>query len=493
MGTAPIPWDLRNVDRGIRTVEHVAGQALSEALQRVDQVAPGRPSLAEGVSNAAIVVHDALGPVQRIIPRDLQSIQYFRALPAPTAIRFSEAQGPRFMGSSHMHEGTTVSTTWMQALSVPPLRPALRLILFRGERSVAADLSYPYHMLDEMIARMLHQLSDVQHLPVGAGVVLSGALPPPNGYLQEVPLVVVEPMAGIPYVWDARPVGGGFQVISAAAGTPPSRILSQSWRHNKWRLAVNGVPEEYCDRVLRPGDYLQPLPWRSATAGGPAGSCHRYVSRDCCIRVVCAGSAQGLALGSTASIFEQLAHNLRGRRHAMGAHFVAAGTACVYGATHNVVCLHFPDAGLPSAQAVADALQELDQPQPWHELTRAAAVLPDTAIFTSHVRGAQSSTILPRAWAQRPTFFVLWVRPGTQLLRDLPAEARTELFPRRNLRTGDVLFFRPQSRIDRMQPLVKVIVCYSCMLPGSSDISRVQTTRVCTSSPLLVEGAGSRP
>ena len=444
-GTAPIPWDLRGVDRGIRTVEHVAGQALSEALQHVDQVAPGRPSLTEGVSNAAIVVHDALGPVQRIIPRDLQSIQYFRALPAPTAIRFSEVQGPRFMGSSHMHEGTTISTTWMQALSVPPLRPALRLIIFRGEWSVAADLSYPYHMLDEMIARMLHQLSDVQHLPVGAGVVLSGALPPPNGYLQEVPLVVVEPMAGIPYVWDARPVGGGFQVLSAEAGTPPSRILSQSWRHNEWRLAVNGVPEEYCDRVLRPGDYLQPFHGDQPQPAGPLG--HVF---DMCPGIAAYAwfvpvRPQGLALGSTASIFEQLAHNLRGRRHAMGAHFVAAGTACVYGATHNVVCLHFPDAGLPSVQAVADALQELDQPQPWHELTRAAAVLPDTAIFTSHVRGAQSSTILLPAPGHRDHFFVLWVRPGTQLLRDLPAEARTELFPRRNLRTGDVLFFRPQS------------------------------------------------
>ena len=440
--SAPLPWDLRGIGKGVKTVEHTPGQALLDALHAVDLVAPGQPGLVVGQNNGAIAVLDVLGPIGRILPRDLQSVQHFRVHFAPTTIRVGGLTGPRYHGGTRNSEGTTLTNTWAQALAVHPPKPVLRLLLFRGDQSVSADVSPPYTMIDRVVAHLLHHLSQERYLPVGAGVVLCGALPPPLGFVQEVPLVVVEPTAGVPYLWDARPIGGGWQLQHADTNTFVAQILSDSWRRDSWRVAVNGVPEEHSERFVRPGDYVQPFLGQQAQTCGPLGFVFDLCPQLEAYAWYLPVRESGLALASVASIFGNLASSVRARRHAMGAHFLLAGSARVYGAAHNEVRLHFPYPRNPARDVVLDVLADLTHPQGWHEITRAAVIFPDVSVFSSTPRGIASSTVLLPAPGHRDHFRVLIVRPGAQVLADLPADADTELNPRRRLRTGDVLYFR---------------------------------------------------
>ncbi|CAE7506713.1 unnamed protein product, partial [Symbiodinium sp. CCMP2456] len=417
--------------RGIKTGEHLPGQNLFEALAEVEALSPG-----------------LLGPSHSHPPENLEAIQHMRVFTFPASIRFSRHDGPRFFGSSWLHEGTTASTTWMQALSVPTAAPALRLILFRGANSASADLSPPYHLLDEIMAHLLDQISGDHPLAHGSGVVLSGSLPPQLGYLQEVPLVIMEPTAATPYLWDARPIGGGLQLLHAASDAPCSEILSTSWRDVQWRLAINGVPEEYCNRPIRAGDFLQPFFGSQIQTAVPQGHVLDLCPSLEAYTWYAPVRPNGIPVATVREIAVRLGENLRARRHAMGAHYHMAGTASVHGSFHGVVRLHFARPRPPGQSSVTQALAELDYPQGWQEVSRTAVAVPDTAIYASKPRRGNSNTVLLPAPRHPEHFFVLLISPDMSVLPDLPAGSGTELYPRRDLRTGDVLYFRRERNND---------------------------------------------
>eukprot|EP00439_Symbiodinium_sp_Y106_P030942 s90_g3.t1 len=448
---APVPWDLRDIGQGVWCVEQRPGQDLEDALRAVEQCMRPPADLVGGHANGAFAVHDSLGPVLRILPRSLESVQHFRVGQFPSQLHFSMHEGPRFLGGAQMHEGTTASTTWTQVYTYPPVGPALRLMLFRGTRSASVDLSPPFRLFDEAVAHLLAQLSVDQHISSDARVVLSGALPPQLGYLQEVPLVLIEGEAGVPYVWDARPIGGGLQVLHLAAGEPLASVLSQDWRRGRWRLAVNGVPEDHCDRPLRPGDFLQPFLGNQVAAVVPLGRLF-----DLCVH---AGAyawpvdvrGAGLPMSSQPAFLAQLTEELRVRRLHMGMPFRRAGRAVVMSALQGAVCLHFARPRPPGHQAVLDALGRLDLVRPLQEVTRTAVMQPDTAFFTALHEVAAHQAILAPAPSHPEHFVVLLVPNGAISVQDVPAARGMTLYPRRSLQTGDVLYLR-QERGEEPEP-----------------------------------------
>ena len=442
------------------------GQAIEDALRSVEACVHPPYSLAETFVGGAFSVQDSLGPVLRAVARDLASIQHFRAFPLPSQMIISLQEGPHYTGGAQQHEGTTATTTMhsgpryareasrsgetttttamVQVLPAAPAAPALRLILFRGATSASTDLSPPFSLFEHAVAHLLAQVTGSQPLAQHARILLSGALPPRLCYLQEVVLVVQESHASLPYVWDARPVGGGMQALTV---DPQSQtdILSAEWRRNNWRLAINGVPEDLCARFIRAGDFLQPFIGHHAPDVTPQGHLFAMCAEASAYAWPVEVRGAGLAKTSQRELLAHLVHNVRGRRHAMGAHFRMSGRAIVLGAYQGAICIHFARPRPPRAEAVAAALADLDLDVEVHDIVRTATTWPDTAFFASSHEVAAHQTLLVPAPAHPAHFLVLLVPSDATRLADVPAASGAAVYPRRSLRTGDVLYLRQET------------------------------------------------
>ena len=166
-------------------------------------------------------------------------------------------EGPEtiYQGSPAARDGTTYTTTWMQAQPRAAAAPVLRVTLLHAERSITADLTPPYVFLERVILRLLEALFQGCQTEAMVQVALAATQPPAIGYVQEVVLVVNTDSNSVGVAWDARPVGGALRLQLAALHTHGSAVL---WHEAGWQVAINGVPEAYQPRNLRTGDLVHP-------------------------------------------------------------------------------------------------------------------------------------------------------------------------------------------------------------------------------------------
>ena len=453
----PVPWDLRRPFGTIRTIEHRPGQNLRDALSKVQDSLTARRGLLQDFDSGALAVTDASGPVIDTLPQHLLRAQFFELHPVPSEPLVTQhATSPILAGGSLMQEGTTQTTTWMQATAVPLAPPILRLIVMRGSHTASADVNPPYRLVDRVIVHLLAQVSSTQYFPVGSTVVLAGAMPPPIGYVQEVLLVVTDTTTSVPCVWDSRAVGGGLQVLNQDRITQTTEVLSTSWTAEGWQLAVNGVPSGHIPRGVQAGDFLQPYHGERPYLAVPLGHILQHCPQlqafawPLCIR------DGGLPMATFATLFPSIVSAMRERRDEMGLSYREAGCAVVMGTVHGPVHLYFANPMSPGIHEVADTMVRLDRPPPWADVLKAAVYWPEKAMYTTTAVAQPSRTVLLPAPFFAEQHFVMTVPANPGLLAGLPAEDAATLMPRRSLATGDVLYLQrdpgrapePDSEID---------------------------------------------
>ena len=440
---APVPWDLRRVNGAIRTLEHKGEQPLRTAMQQLQATLPGDFDLWMDIVEGLLFVSDAAGPILDALPSNLLQVQYLDVATVPSGpFVLQRISAPILSGSSAAQEGTTRTTTWMQARTAAPVPPILRLVLFRGTAAVSTDLNPPYRLIDRALAHLLAQISAMQPLSAHSSVVLAGAQPPRNGYVQEVIVIVSDSTTSVQVAWDSRPVGGGLQALSYDAATSSTEILPATWTEEGWNLAVNGVPVTSMNRAVRPGDLLQPYHGNQPYPVVPQG----FILGLCPQLAVLAWPAWiregGLPMTTFETLFPRFVELSRSRRVTMGAFYRDAGFAAVLGPVHGTIHLHFPNPVSPTIQEVVDRLTMLDHPPPWADVLKAAVLWPETSLFTTSSQDVAGQTVLIPAPSYAEQHLVIVVPPQSGLVDGLPGEANAQLFPRRSLNSGDVLYLQ---------------------------------------------------
>ena len=451
----PVPWDLRRTHGVIRTIEHKGGQSLPAALEATQATLVSEPTLLQRHERHEIAIADALGPILACLPPSLLMSQFFDVDYLPSGPLVTQRiVGPILAGSSLLQEGTTRTTTWtpsdsttstttlMQAVTVAQATPILRLIVFRGGIAASADLNPPFRLLDQIMAQLITQISAMQPLSDNSLFVMSPVLPPPVGYVQEVIFVVSDSRANVPIVWDARPIGGGLQLLNQHPGTTTDGTLGATWLEEGWSLAVNGVPSRHIRRELMIGDFLQPFhgdnPYPAVPPGSLFAQCPQLAAYAWPLRI----REGGLPMTTFSTLFPRLTEVLRRRRADTGACFREAGRAVVYGPAHGSVRLHFPNPTAPTIHDVADQMNRLDNPPPWRNVVKAAVLWPETGIFTTSSSGIAGQTVLLPVPFFPEQHFVMLVPRNPGLLEGLPGETNAQLMPRRSLVSGDVLYLQ---------------------------------------------------
>ena len=437
----PVPWDLRSTHGVIRTTEHRGGQPLLDAVRLVSATLVSEPSLIQCYEQHELFVRDAIGPVFGNLPGSLTQAQFFDVDRLPgTPFVTQRISAPILVGSSQLQEGTTRTTTWVQAITVPPALPILRLVLFRGSIAATADMNPPYRHVDRVLAHLITQISAMQPLTDNSVIVAAATQPPALGYLQEVVLVISDSRSTVPVVWDARPIGGGLQVLSQDVGATSDGTLGPAWREDGWSLAINGVPVRHMARALQAGDYLQPFHGTSPHPSVPQGHIFQLCPDLAPLAWPLWVREGGLPMTTFSTLYPRLVEVLRLRREATGAAYRAAGFASVQGPSHGTLHLHFADPAVPSIQAIADAMSRLDHPPPWADVLKTAVLWPETAVCSTSTTGLTGHTVLVPAPFFPEQHFVILVQANPGLLEGLPGEVIAQLMPRRSLASGDVLY-----------------------------------------------------
>ncbi|CAE7467338.1 CACNA1S [Symbiodinium sp. CCMP2592] len=497
----PVPWDLRQTDGLIRTVEHRQGQGILEALQAVYDTIGGLPTLMQRFEDRSVAVHDALGAVLHKLPDNLLKAQFFETIAMPRGSFASQRiQAPILTGGSLQQEGTTRTATWMQAVSVAPALPILRLIIFRGSIAASADLNPPFHTIDHVLAQLLTQISAMLPLADHSALVLAAAQPPPLGYVQEVVFLISDSRTSVPCLWDARPVGGGLQLLSQDLSAPTASVLAPSWRSEGWSVAVNGVPVQHMSRDVVFGDFFQPYHGESPYPTTPLG----FILRACpaleAFAIPLWIRKGGLPMTTYDTLFPRLTEVLRRRRDDMGHFHLEGGLAVIHGPTHGTVHLHFAGPTSPGVHEVADQMVRLDWQPGWEAVVRTAALWPETALFVTSAPGVVGNTVLLPAPHHPEQHFVLLVpqRPG--LLSGLPGESVAQLMPRRSMGSGDVLYFQrdpgramePDSEQEgEAAALLQLSASRAHVVEGCNSLAQGPSTRD-KSKPIAIPTPGGR-
>ena len=236
-------------------------------------------------------------------------------------------------------------------------------------------------------------------------------------------------------------MGGGLQALSYDAATSSTEILPATWTEEGWNLAVNGVPVTSMNRAVRPGDLLQPYHGNQPYPVVPQG----FILGLCPQLAVLAWPAWiregGLPMTTFETLFPRFVELSRSRRVTMGAFYRDAGFAAVLGPVHGTIHLHFPN-GVANHPRGCGWLTMLDHPPPWADVLKAAVLWPETSLFTTSSQDVAGQTVLIPAPAYAEQHLVIVVPPQSGLVDGLPGEANAQLFPRRSLNSGDVLYLQ---------------------------------------------------
>ncbi|CAE7213627.1 CACNA1S [Symbiodinium sp. CCMP2592] len=457
-GEFPVPWDIRPLGLQIRTIRHFPEQPTSDAIRELQtQLAPGTDL--DGLWRTShIHIADSLGPLTARLPIDLNDVQHFSVFRVlGEELQMHTMGAPIFVGGTGAQATTATTTgTYVQGNARAP--PCIRLTVFRRDQSASIDVPHPYHTFDEALARLLYHFAAQAAFTAASTVTMARALPPALGYLQEVVLLISDSSSTVPYLWDARNVGGALSAQCTAPFTPTEFVISQEWRDQNWITAVNGVPVFYASRNTEAGDFLQPYQDGSQPPCTPQGIVLDLIP----------------ALGMFTWPF-RLSHfrrmylpRLRDRRWRLGLNFIETQAHLVIGPQHGDLRIFAPE-GRPLDHAeIISYLNRLDSPPPWEDIVPTEAGDSRRPIFVTAVRNSGLRTILLPAPGFNGHWLSLLISSATRAITGVPATASTVFYPCDRLQHGDVLYPGRET----FPPI-----------PGSSDIEAEAATQAFPRDP----------
>ena len=429
-------WDLRAIQRPIRTVAHVPGTDLNMVLQQVDASALPSLGLTSQWQAGSIVILDALGQLEGVLPEDFDIVQHARAEAtmwveaAPLVLERWPPRGP----VSH----TTSTTTAMQAQTAsrpprhtPPPFQALQLRVVRGRHSEQAVVELPCTQLDRALDHLLHRVE----LATGDfhshnQIMLAKAQPHPSTDVYEAIFLVLEGPRHIMSLFDTRhlgPTGSLFSAHSPCA-TRCEATVTPDLLSGGWSLFVNGAPVHLCQRNIDHGDYLQISPHGMFPQHVPT-----TVIMEAC--PLLEAYAWGLSF--------PVVRSARLRREQAGFHRHLEGRCLVLGPEHAPAAFRTKHAYVASHSEMREAVTDLvGFPARDCAIVRSTEQFRNTQItirFASVARGSTLSTVFLPAWGWEDHFVVLLVPAIAEDLGSLPIGHYMQVVQEPRWRQGMVL------------------------------------------------------
>ena len=375
------------------------------------------------VEAGTLVVSDALGVLQPQLPANLHVVQHFRVASRPQLPPDNSAPSSQQQGAV-----TTDTTTRVRVVPAVPMRPGLRLVVLRGSILHSAEVEATATGLDALIWQLIARHFQHEQWPETLRLVLAGAQPPRQGYMQEVIFVLQEADNEVTMVWDARHNGHSMAACSRPACQQTTLLLGTEWR-DQWRMAVNGAPEHLMQRTARFGDLVQPYHGTQVPPTTPLS----WIFELC---PALQPFAWSLDTGSARDTFLRAA---RVRRQQLGFHLLDVGVIHIAGPLHGDLRLRTGIHAIPSAQQVNIAISRLAGLPPGLRFVDTPVDREMSISLVSDAPNSPFHTILAPAPGFTGHFIVLLVSSSAESLVHVPAEQGVTLQAQRSLAPGDVL------------------------------------------------------
>ena len=424
----PVPWDLRNIHDGVRTIRHSSREPRTIALRAVATAMRVPRDLAQDVALGDTVVADAVGVLTDPLPANLHVMQHCVVNDLPPGFILTADDVPAARPTS-----TSTTTTAVRVRANTVRAPMLRIVLLRGEVQHSADLGQHGAYIDVLIYQLLQRHNRDHALPEVFALVLASGLPPRLGYVREVFILISEDTSQVVTCWDARSYGSVLATCMTNAAHRAGRLLSQHWQEQGWSLAVNGIADCHCHRNLRDGDFLQPHDGAAQLATTPLSWVLEQLP-----------ALQPLAWRLPTSLcWDSFMRCLRHRRQQLGFHFPDVGILRLQGPMHGDVRLRTGRHTQVELAHLRGAVARLSQ-FPLLEYWDTPVEQPHSALFVSRCPNSDLRTVLVPAPGFPGHYFTALISEAIAELTRVPAAPGTVLVPRRNLRQGDVLLAMPQ-------------------------------------------------
>ena len=418
-----IVWDLRPLDEGIFTLRHESRQNRADALTAAETALRQPRHLQAEVDAGTLVVSDALGVLQPQLPANLHVVQHLRVAVRPQLS--SDISAPLLQ---QQEAATTDTTTMTRVVPAVPMRPGLRLVVLRGSVLHSVDVEATATGLDAIIWQLIESHFQHEQWPETLCLVLAGAQPPRQGYMQEVIFVLQEAGNEVTMVWDARHNGHAIAACSRPALQQTTLLLGEEWR-DQWRMAVNGAPEHLMQRTARFGDFVQPYHGTQVPPTTPLS----WVFELC---PALQPFAWSLDTGCARNTFFRAA---RLRRQQLGFHLLDVGVINIVGPLHGDLRLRTGIHAIPSAQQVNTAISRLADLPPGLRFVDTPVDRDMSVSLVSDAPNSPFHTILAPAPGFTGHFIALLVSSSAESLVHVPAEPGVTLQAQRSLAPGDVL------------------------------------------------------
>eukprot|EP00439_Symbiodinium_sp_Y106_P048541 s310_g6.t1 len=409
-------WDLRAIQRPIRTVAHIPGTAIGTAVQQVEMTAMQELGLLAQWQAGSVVILDALGVLEEELPDDFDQAQHLRAEftlsfgAASMSIEEWPARGPP--------RPTTSTTTAMHGHL--PTRPprfhvsqirALEVRVIWGRHSEQAVVELPCTQVDRVLDFLLRRLEHA-HEPLSGQqqLMLIKAQPHSDTAVFEAIFLVLE-TGQVLSVFDTRHLGQWGTLFSASCptGVRCEFTVQPEVLAGGWALFVNGAPVHLCQRNVDNGDFFQLC---------PAERFPQHVPTTVILEVcpMLEAFAWGLNL--------PVVRHARVRRAQAGFHRHIEGRCLVMGPEHSPAVFRTQHAFVASVAEMREAAAELTGfPARDCAIVRVSEQFRNEQIttrFASIARASTLSTVMLPAWGWEDHFVVLLVPPKAETLGPLP-------------------------------------------------------------------------
>ncbi|CAE7809930.1 unnamed protein product [Symbiodinium sp. CCMP2592] len=434
-------WDLRPIQQPVRTEALSKGQDLVTAFQQVVQPLPQAPALLEGWRNGHVVLVDALGLLEDVLPLDFEETQHVRA---EVALFQGLAQAAFASDTWQPPPGsvTSTSTTTAMLVNYPhyPSRPprhsvaeihSLEVKIVRGRHCEQAVIQLPCLQIDGAISWLLRRVETATGpLQPTARLMLAKAQPSSTTPAHETVFVVLEDTSSVWSVFDTRHLAsaGSLVVVRSVQGLSCHAAMEPACYQQGWTLFVNGAPIHLCQRGIDDGDFVQ-----ITLQGGFPLSVPTSVILEAC----------PLLEAYTWGLPTPIVRNARQRRASLGFYRHAEGRCMVLGPCHAPAAFRTRHQYIPDHTEMREAVNELhDFPGRLCSISYAEAQFRHercTSVFASSARHSALATLLLPAYGWPGHYVILLAPQNAPGLGALPIGHNFRVIAERRWSPGRVL------------------------------------------------------